>query len=86
MIRTDGRPTIANAPARVQQHDVVPSGILKSEDALMEREYGGVLVELHRITGRSAILVRDGEGTRTAIIPTGQELDAFAHPYAYLPR
>lgn len=85
MIRTDGRPTIACAPPRVQA-DVVPAGILRSEGALCERNASGVLVELHRHGAFSVIRVQDGGGERTAIVPDDRALDAFAHPYAYLPR
>ena len=85
MIRTDGIPTIACPPARVQA-DVVPSGILRSEDALCERNASGMLVELHRLGTRTIVRVQDGGGDRTAIVPDSCALDAFEHPYAYLPR
>lgn len=55
---------------------------------LMERDVGGWRTELRLTTkGEPAILVRQGDGrTFGCIVPPDKALDAFHHPYAYLPR
>lgn len=54
---------------------------------LAERETAGHRVELRWLAdGRTAILVEDGPYTRAAFVPHAKALDAFHHPYCYLPQ
>lgn len=88
MIHTDGRPTIANAYASEKAHHapIAAPAALSDDEALLEREYAGVRVTVHHFAGRVCLRVEDGEGVQTAIVPSDKALDAFAHPYVYLPR
>lgn len=54
---------------------------------LMERTYAGLLVELRYLNDEITILVREGERGKpmTAVVPSEKALDAFHHPYCYLP-
>jgi len=55
---------------------------------LMEREYGGLRVELHYDAERGTFIrVQLGEETpQQRLVPPEKALDAFHHPYAYLHR
>ena len=56
---------------------------------LMDRSCGGWKVQLQLTgDGRVVIRVQPGEGQRTlsAFVPSEHALDAFEHPFCYLPR
>lgn len=54
---------------------------------LMERSYAGLLVELRLVDGEVFIAVKDGEKeAEVAKVDPAKALDAFNHPFCYLPR
>ena len=53
---------------------------------LMERENTGILVELVLVNGELDIRVTVAGDVTSARIPRDRGLDAFDHPYCYLPR
>jgi len=51
----------------------------------MERESGGIKVELRLCAdGRVAIMTDQPGNTRAAFVPSDKALDAFHHPFYYL--
>lgn len=55
---------------------------------ILSRSYAGLLVEVHYGNGKLALSVREGDEGSFQTVPIDPEnvLDAFAHPYCYLPR
>lgn len=90
MVHTDGRPTIANAPARVVDH-VVDGFTPDPDKVLLERHFAGldVYVSHDLETGLNVLSVRRAgdEAFQVALIPADKLLDAFEHPFrgCYLP-
>jgi hypothetical protein len=84
MIHTDGTPTIANAPAR-SPFEVVGSTVVDVlDDALLDRESGGIRVTLHYFESNPVLRIHDAEGERSVIVPRDKAIEAFEHPYLYL--
>lgn len=55
---------------------------------LMERSYAGLIVELRLVgEGEVFIAVKDGEKEAEVVrVDPAKALDAFHHPFCYLPR
>jgi hypothetical protein len=86
MVHTDGIPTIANAPAR-SPFEVVGSFVFdEADDALLDRNTGGISVTLFYNGQHPVLRVIDAEGDHSVIVPKDKALDAFNHPYVYLAR
>lgn len=59
------------------------------DKVLCERSYAGIeVVLLHDPdSGLNVLALREGfEDWQTALVPSDRALDAFEHPYCYLPR
>jgi hypothetical protein len=77
---------IASLPETPEPEHTAPEPV-DEPTILMERSTGGWRTELRLCAdGRVAILVRQGEGNpRGCFVPPENALDAFNHPYVYLP-
>lgn len=57
------------------------------DSCILDRTNAGVTVEIHYGNGNVALLVKEGENPdQVAKIDPSTVLDAFNHPYCYLPR
>lgn len=66
---------------------LVPALPISDPITLMEREHSGLRVELrwNRETDSTSVVVTLGDETTGAYVPKDKALDAFNHPYVYLP-
>jgi hypothetical protein len=78
MIHTDGTPTISNAVELTYSGEEINT-------SLLERDGAGINVRVHYSDDTLWLLVADSDGPHVAVIPPDKVLDAFDHPYCYLP-
>jgi len=89
MIHTDGRPTIANAPrpapTAIASRPETPAPADKPDPVVLcERD--NVQLRWLRGTDRVGVLVTEGNLVRWVEVDPANALDAFNHPYLYLPK
>ena len=78
MIATDGKQTIANAPARERE----PWRVL--DDSLLSRTTAGINVRIFHVSGEVILEVSCADANAVATIPPNEVLHAFEHPMIYL--